>query len=383
MSGGIFILRDDREFLELTEKPYVSEDHLQDFIAKYPNLLAGDQIDPVNPRRWLLVSREFHVSSDESDVGWLDHLFLDQDGIPTLIEVKRSSDTRIRREVVGQLLDYAANAVLHLPVETIRSRFEMRCEREKRNADELLLDLLGPEGDPETFWTQVQDNLRVGRVRLIFVADVIPIELRRIVEFLNRQMSPAEVLAVEIRHYEGQGIRSLVPRIYGQTAEAERTKGGSKPVSRQWDEASFFADVGRRFSPAEVDLTRRILDWISPLVSEIRWGKGSTHGSFYPLVWQNGTYYRFFVVYSNGYVEISFQHYMKTPPFDSEEKRRELLARLNEIPGISWPEDMITRRPSIPFSVLTNEAALRQFFATFEWMINEIRSSEPPLPIQQ
>ena len=383
MSGGIFILRDDREFLELTEKPYVYEDHLQDFIAKYPNLLAGDQIDPVNPRRWLLVSREFHVSSDESDVGWLDHLFLDQDGIPTLIEVKRSSDTRIRREVVGQLLDYAANAVLHLPVETIRSRFEMRCEREKRNADELLLDLLGPEGDPETFWTQVQDNLRVGRVRLIFVADVIPIELRRIVEFLNRQMSPAEVLAVEIRHYEGQGIRSLVPRIYGQTAEAERTKGGSKPVSRQWDEASFFADVGRRFSPAEVDLTRRILDWISPLVSEIRWGKGSTHGSFYPLVWQNGTYYRFFVVYSNGYVEISFQHYMKTPPFDSEEKRRELLARLNEIPGISWPEDVITRRPSIPFSVLTNEAALRQFFATFEWMINEIRSSEPPLPIQR
>src|SRR5690606_37724033 len=133
----------------------------------------------------------------------------------------------------------------------------------------------------------------------------------------------------------------------------------------------------------EVDLTRRILDWISPLVSEIRWGKGSTHGSFYPLVWQNGTYYRFFVVYSNGYVEISFQHYMKTPPFDSEEKRRELLARLNEIPGISWPEDVITRRPSIPFSVLTNEAALRQFFATFEWMINEIRSSEPPLPIQR
>ena len=28
---------------------------------------------------------------------------------PTLVEVKRSSDTRIRREVVGQMLDYAAN----------------------------------------------------------------------------------------------------------------------------------------------------------------------------------------------------------------------------------------------------------------------------------
>src|SRR5690606_6393716 len=122
------------------------------------------------------------------DVGWLDHLFLDQDGIPTLIEVKRSTDTRIRREVVGQLLDYAANAVLHLPVEIIRSRFEMRCEREGRSADDELLGLLGVDSEPEAFWTQVQDNLRVGRVRMVFVADVIPVELRRIVEFLNVQM---------------------------------------------------------------------------------------------------------------------------------------------------------------------------------------------------
>jgi hypothetical protein len=32
--------------------------------------------------------------------------------VPTLLEVKRSSDTRIRREVVGQMLDYAANGVV-------------------------------------------------------------------------------------------------------------------------------------------------------------------------------------------------------------------------------------------------------------------------------
>ena len=42
-----------------------------------------------------------------------DHLFLDQDGIPTLVEVKRRKDTRIRREVVGQMLEYAANAVVY------------------------------------------------------------------------------------------------------------------------------------------------------------------------------------------------------------------------------------------------------------------------------
>jgi 5-methylthioribose kinase len=40
------------------------------------------------------------------------------------VEVKRSSDTRIRREVVGQMLDYAANAVVYWPLEMIRAKFE-------------------------------------------------------------------------------------------------------------------------------------------------------------------------------------------------------------------------------------------------------------------
>jgi hypothetical protein len=31
----------------------------------------------------------------------------------------------------------------------------------------------------------------------------IPAELRRIVEFLNKQMNPAEVLALELRQFEG------------------------------------------------------------------------------------------------------------------------------------------------------------------------------------
>jgi hypothetical protein len=38
---------------------------------------------------------------------------LDQDAIPAIVEVKRSTDTRIRREVVGQMLDYAANSVVY------------------------------------------------------------------------------------------------------------------------------------------------------------------------------------------------------------------------------------------------------------------------------
>ncbi len=108
MSGRIFLLDGDRTLRPMKEEPYDSEDLLQALLADYPDLLAGDQIDDNDPRRWLLVRRELGVPDreDGADRWSVDHLFLDQDGVPTLVEVKRSSDTRIRREVVGQLLDY-------------------------------------------------------------------------------------------------------------------------------------------------------------------------------------------------------------------------------------------------------------------------------------
>ncbi len=58
----------------------------------------------------------------------LDHLFLDQDAIPTFLEVKRSSDTRSRREVVAQILDYATNATEYWPVSRMREDHAKMCE---------------------------------------------------------------------------------------------------------------------------------------------------------------------------------------------------------------------------------------------------------------
>ena len=148
-------------------------------------------------------------SEDDGGGRWsVDHLFLDQDAVPTLVEVKQSSDTRIRREVVGQMLDYAANAVVYWPVEKLRATFEAT-----EDAEERLRDVLDPETDADAFWERVGTNLKAGKVRLVFISDEIPQKLRRIVEFLNSQMSPAEVLAVEIKQYIGEGRQTLVPRL--------------------------------------------------------------------------------------------------------------------------------------------------------------------------
>lgn len=224
MADNIFLIQDEDQLVQMAEQPYDSESLLQTLLAKFPDLLAGGQIDSAAPRQWLLVKREMGIpcKEDAGDRWSLDHLFLDQDAIPTLVEVKRSSDTRIRREVVGQMLDYAANAVVYWPVEQIRAEFDKNCD----DPDGRLTDFLGDDADPEEFWQMVKTNLQAGKVRMLFVADVIPTELRRIVEFLNQQMDPAEVLAIEIKQFVGEGMKTLVPRVIGQTAEAEGRKGG-------------------------------------------------------------------------------------------------------------------------------------------------------------
>jgi hypothetical protein len=54
---------------------------------------------------------------------------VDEAGVPTLVEVKRSSDTRARREVVAQILDYAANSAASWNGEMLRTWFEQSCEQ--------------------------------------------------------------------------------------------------------------------------------------------------------------------------------------------------------------------------------------------------------------
>jgi len=260
----------------------------------------------------------------------VDHLFLDQDAIPTIVEVKRSTDTRIRREVIGQMLDYAANAVVYWPVESLRARLEESVEYSEQALADLLEDT---DADEERFWRAVKTKLQAGRVRLLLVADEIPTELRRVVEFLNQQMDPAEVLAVEIKQYAGQRMKTFVPRFVGQTAEAQRKKGSPAPETRRWDEPSFFQDLEERRGKDEAEAAKRILGWAKARDLRIWWGQGKQDGPFFPLVKHLGATYWLVAVWTYGRVEIQFQH-MGKPPFSEESKRRELLSRLNEIEGI-------------------------------------------------
>lgn len=353
----------------MREQPYDSEDLLQKLLADHPALLAGEQIDRRAPRRWLLIRREAGVPSaqDASDRWSSDHLFLDQDGVPTIVEVKRSSDTRIRREVVGQMLDYAANAVVYWPLERIRSMFEAANPEADSAVCGLLLLAEGSADGVEAFWQTVDRNLKAGRVRMVFVADVIPEELQRIVEFLNEQMRPAEVLAVEVRQYVGESLRTLVPRVFGLTAEAVTQKGRTSSPAMVWDEERFLEQAADK-SPNGLPVIRRLLQFAKS-ESEITYGTGKTSTFHFNVYSTDGlrTRVRPFVLYADGGVEIDFQNLGRALPPSSVLRYRELL---RQVP--SMPADLVNTETwkKFPVSILATEGA----WAPFERAVRELKA---------
>lgn len=376
MSGAIYLVHPDGQLIAMTEQGYVSEDRLQRFLEEYPDLLAGDQMDGAEPRRWLLISREMSVpSSEDGGARWyLDHLFLDQDAVPTLVEVKRSTDSRIRREVIGQMLDYAANSVVHWPAERIRTQFESSCTGRGEDPTDVLQGFLGPEADLEDFWSQTATNLQAGKIRLVFVADVIPPELRRVVEFLNSQMTPAEVVAVEVKQYIGESLTSLVPRVVGQTARAQQSKASGRREKRAWDEDSFFNELTLKRGETEAQTARRIFEWIRAQPLRYTWGNGATAGSLLPFIEHAGEMLWPFSVWTYGSLEVQFQWLKNRRPFQDEEQRLELLERLNAIEGIRIPASSITKRPPIRLATLSAPGVLPRFLDVMGWVVNEVRA---------
>ena len=322
MAGGTIYLVEGDDLRRMAPSAPESEDRMQELVARYPELIAGDD-GPL-----LLIRREQAIGDGTADGRWsLDHLFVTRDAVPVLVEIKRASDTRIRREVVGQLIDYAANASAHWAAGTVAASFARGVG--VKQADALLAEFLGG-GDPEPFWAQVDSNLTAGRIKLVFVADQVPRELAVVVEFLNAQMR-ADVRAVELRWFDdGEGRTTLSPRVIGETQAAAAAKAGAQLP---------------RMTPA---------DWIAERIA--RHGAGALTGAerfralveaaggenFVPLtrgsivaMWptDDGKTVYPAGLYPSGLVVLRLGYLKNRPAFASEAARQDLYGRLSAVVG--------------------------------------------------
>lgn len=354
MNTSIFLVGADNVMTELQRSDYGSEDIFQKLLADHPAMLGGAA---GVKSRLLLVRREQPVpdQTEGADRWSLDHLFVDSDGVPVLVEVKQASDTRARREVVAQMLDYAANGVAYWPIGQIIAAHRDTAGALGRDPDEELAMFL--EGaDVESFWKQVEANLRSGRVRMLFVADRISKELTRIVEFLNEQMRPAEVLAIELEHFiAANGTRTLVPRLVGSTARAQSVKSIAAPAVPV-NEPEWLASLGERHGAQTAQGAERVMSWFRENGCQVQHTK--TQDAFVATVaGSNGKpIWPFFIRRSTGRLETALSNLVSVPAFKEDASRKELLDRIRALPASTLrASDKLTGWPSIALAEIMKD----------------------------
>ncbi|RVE99717.1 hypothetical protein CN172_01015 [Sinorhizobium meliloti] len=371
--SSIFIVGTDNKLTELDRTDYDSEDLFQRLLVDHPAML---RLASGPEGKMLLVRRELPVpdAQNGSDRWSLDHLFLDRQGVPVLVEVKQASDTRARREVVAQMLDYAANGVAYWPIDRIVQAYRDTATAAGLEPDSHLAAFLD-NADAESFWRAVEANLRSGRVRMLFVADRIPKELSRIVEFLNEQMRPAEVLAIEIEQFaSATGIRTLVPRLVGQTERAQTVKAVTEPADRL-SKDEWLESLERVHGARARAGTERAVNWFRANDYDVV--VTNSQDSLAAGILRPGgrLTYIFFMRKTSGRIETSLANLSTIPAYGPNEARGALLNAMRAWPSSTLKaSDKLTGWPSVSMEELEQEQLWEAFTALAGDISHAVRS---------
>ena len=231
---------------------------LQRLLQEHPEVIPGNQMvaDDEESPCFLLLKREAPVGA------WsLDHLFIDQFGVPTLVECKLLENREARREVVGQIVEYAANARMEWSDGRLRELANTNWSFAGNELDERLESELGVD-DVDAFWQKVDANLEVGRIRLIIAGDHIHTSVQRMIEYLNIEMRNTEIYGLEMNCY-GPDTDNVVmmTRVIGrvQTAADKRVGKRSNAKIRTIEELrEYFGTIEER---DESGVSMALLDW--------------------------------------------------------------------------------------------------------------------------
>jgi hypothetical protein len=237
---------------------YADERALQELIARSPSLLPGTTDAPI------AVVREFPIPS----TGYIDVLGVDASGTITLVECKLRANPEIRRQVVGQVLAYAAG-LWGLSYEIFDATFT--AINGQPLADQLRSLSVG-EWNEEQFRATVATNLSQGRFRLIIVVDQLTDELKQIVLYLNQHTGDTmHVLALELGYIADNNIEILVPKSYGEESTQPKTNN-----SRQrWTEEAMFTKLAACCEAEGMTAIYALYTWFKERGAQLYWSNGS------------------------------------------------------------------------------------------------------------
>ncbi len=194
---------------------------LRDLIAEHPGMLPVHDLDP-SYGRLVTVTRELSIPG----VGFVDVLLMDEHGRLVVVECKLWRNPQARREVVGQILDYARE-LSRYGYEDLQRQVSIATRRQGNVLYALAQEAGGTLPEAE-FVDRVSRDLAAGRFLLLVVGDGIAEGTRRIGEYLRNQPGLAFgfglVEVAEYRHTDASGAEHLImqPRVLAHTAVIER-----------------------------------------------------------------------------------------------------------------------------------------------------------------
>lgn len=264
MSGGSIEPIDSTKFLK--------EANLHDYLEKYPELIPFEEIED-DPPTALVIGREVSVRS-----GSIDLLIIDASGRLTIVETKLAKNPEARREVVGQVIEYAsfvsqwtADQVEHQAVDYLKcgsaEEFYLRLSTKDQSVEPI---------DATAFKIQVEKNLKDGNLRLVIAVDEIVESLRSIVVFLN-SFTRFDFVLLQLHEYSlGNDDHVFIPSLFGQMKPTSQ-----RPPTRTWDKKSFFEE-STGIDPKIRAYVEKIYDRFYDWTVEEYWGSGTVLGFLQP-----------------------------------------------------------------------------------------------------
>ncbi len=330
------ILIQDQRGVRALEEGYASEEELQTFLREHSDLMPVDEIELGTPPL-LCIGWEVSVASGSQDL-----LYVDETGLLTIVETKLKKNPEARREVVGQILEYAshASAWTASDVETKAQKFfsSQECPKEYRGLtlEEALRNFLERTNSParesfsyEDFLNLVTANLERGHIRLVIAIDEPPSSLLRTVEFINHFSERFEMYLIQLKrfHDKATGQNIFVPALFGRVVRPESRR---RP-GRLWDKERFLQQASEK-SPESLPVLKRLIEF-SEGEKAIVWGRGASVGSFqFRFADEDGNHLPAFFVMANGKMQFDFWTLGKRLDQETVVSYRNALALAKDIP---------------------------------------------------
>ena len=194
----------------------LAESEIHDLLFRYPNALPIAAIDPSYAGA-IPVCRELSTRA-----GYIDALYVNPLGRLTLAEFKLWRNPQARREVIGQILDYAKELASWRYADLQRE--VSRTLKRKGNVLYELIREHEPAANEAEFVDNVTRHLKRGEFMLLIVGDGIREDVEDIVGFVQRHSGLHFNLAlVEAALYRDGANRIIVqPRVLARTEIVHR-----------------------------------------------------------------------------------------------------------------------------------------------------------------